>query len=189
MTAEIIATEIVHSGWADFSVATVRLESGEVVRREIEDHGSAVAVLPYDPEARIALLVRQLRVPPLHAGGPDHLVETPAGLLDEDDPAAGARREALEEVGVRLSVLEPVASVWSMPGISTERMHLFLAAFSPADRIAEGGGLAHEHENITVVEVPLQELWEWLADGRLADMKTVLLVQALRIARPELFQV
>lgn len=188
MAAEILATETVHSGWADFSVATVRLESGEVVRREIEDHGAAVAVLPYDPDARVALLVRQLRVPPLHAGGPDHLVEVPAGLLDENDAAEGARREAMEEVGVKLSSLEPVASLWSMPGISTERMHLFLAPFTRADRVADGGGLAHEHENITVLEVPLRDLPGWVADGRLADMKTVLLVQALRLAHPELFQ-
>jgi nudix-type nucleoside diphosphatase (YffH/AdpP family) len=187
MAAEIIESETVHRGWADFSVATVRLETGDVVKREIEDHGAAVSVLPYDPEEKVALLVRQLRVPPLYAGGPDHLVEVPAGILDENDPAEGARREAMEEVGVRLAALERVGSVWSMPGISTERMHLFLGAFTRADRVGDGGGLAHEHENITVLEVPLGELAEWAADGRLADMKTLLLVQALRLSRPELF--
>lgn len=186
MTAKILETETVHSGWADFSVASVRLETGEVVKREIEDHGAAVAVLPYDPVEKVALLVRQLRVPPLYAGGPDHLVESPAGLLDEDDAEEGARREAMEEVGVRLGPLEAVGSFWSMPGISTERMHLFLGAFSKADRVADGGGLAHEHENITVLEVPLAELPAWVADGRIADMKTVLLVHALRLAHPGL---
>jgi nudix-type nucleoside diphosphatase (YffH/AdpP family) len=186
--AEITATHTVHDGWATFLVATVRLASGEIVRREIEDHGAAIAVLPYDPARRVALLVRQLRVPPLHAGGVQEIMEVPAGLLDEADAEAGARREALEEVGVRLGALRRVATVWSMPGISTEQMHLFLAPFDATDRVAAGGGLDHEHEHITVLEVPLAELADALAAGRIDDMKTLALVQALRLAEPSLFE-
>ena len=89
------------------------------------------------------------------SAGADALLEAPAGGLDEDDPEACARREAEEEVGLVLRDLEPVAAAWTMPGVSTERLHLFLAPFRAADRIGEGGGLAEEHENIVVVETAL----------------------------------
>ncbi len=147
-----------YEGWVKLLKLTVRLPSGETMAREVEDHGAAVAVLPFDPQRRMALLVRQFRAPVFHVGGPPVLLEVVAGLLDEDDPEDCARREAHEEVGLRLGGVERVATVWSSPGISTERMHLFIAPYGPSDRIAEGGGLAEEHEDIEVLEIPLREL-------------------------------
>lgn len=184
---EILRVRTVHDGWAKFVIATVRLPDGQEIAREIEDHGRAVCVLPYDPERRAALLVRQFRAPPLFAGGPAEMLEAPAGLLEEDSADDCARREALEEVGVRLGALEPVATVWSMPGLSTERMSLFLAPYAAADRVAAGGGVAGEHENITVVETPLAEMAAMAARGDLIDMKTFTLLLALKDRRPELF--
>ncbi|MFY9627620.1 MAG: NUDIX hydrolase, partial [Methylocystis sp.] len=75
----------------------------------------------------------------------------------------------------------------SMPGISTERMTLFLAAYVQADRVAAGGGIAAEQENITVVEMELGKLAEMMDAGEVVDMKTLALVQALKIRHPELF--
>ncbi len=88
-------------------------------------------------------------------GGPPSHVEVPAGLLDEGAPEDEARREAMEETGLRLNRLDAVASAWSMPGISTERMDLFLAAYGEADRTGLGGGLANEGEAVAVHELPL----------------------------------
>jgi nudix-type nucleoside diphosphatase (YffH/AdpP family) len=178
---------VVHDGWSTFSVGRFRLSSGAVVSREIEDHGRAVCVLPYDPERRIAVLVRQFRPPVFQAAGVAALVEAPAGLLDEDDPETGARREAQEEVGLTLRDLEFVVSGWSMPGISTERMEFYLAPFTAADRTHAGGGLADEHEDITVLEVPLAELDRQLTAGEVTDVKTLVLVQALKLRHPHLF--
>jgi nudix-type nucleoside diphosphatase (YffH/AdpP family) len=115
------------------------------------------------------------------------MLEAPAGLLDEDDPEECARREALEEVGLSLTSLEPVAPVWSMPGISTERMHLYLAPYGPTDRTGEGGGISDEHENITVCEMKLAELAAMADRGEITDLKTFALVQTLRLRRPDLF--
>ena len=145
-------------------------------------------MLPYDPERRVAILVRQFRAPVFHAAGEAEMLEAPAGLLDEDEPANGARREVLEEVGLTLAVLEPVAAVWTMPGISTERMHLFLAPYGPGDRIGAGGGVAGEHEAITVAETALTDLAALADRGALTDLKTFALVQTLRLRRPDLFE-
>ena len=95
--------------------------------------------------------------------------------------------EALEEAGVRLQTLEPVGAVFTIPGISTERMHLFLAVYGTADRIGEGGGLIEEHEGTRPVETTLLELSAMADAGTLADLKTLALLQTLRTRRPDLF--
>lgn len=188
MTTTIIDARTVHDGFTCYRVFRMRTPDGQVILREVEDHGPAVAVLPYDPERRIALLVSQMRPPLLVAGGPEALTEVPAGLLEEgEEPAACAAREAMEEAGVALSSLEPAGEAYSMPGLSTEKIHLFLAAFRATDRVSAGGGLADEHEDITVLEVPLAELAAQADAGTLADMKTLVLVQTLRLRHPGLF--
>lgn len=187
MPPEIRGTRTVHDGWASFVVAEVTTPEGAAVTREIEDHGEAVCVLPYDPERKVALLIRQFRAPPFFTAGVTDLLEVPAGLLDEADPEAGVRREAFEETGLRLSRLEPVSTVWSLPGISTERMHLFLAPYAKADREGPGGGLAEEHEAITVVEMPLATLAAMSEAGEIVDMKTLVLLLSLRLRHPDLF--
>ncbi len=187
MPYAITHVETLHAGWTKLLRATVRFPDGRLVRREMEDHGAAVAVLPYDPDRCVAMLISQFRTPPLHAAGEVIVLEAPAGLLDEGDPEAGARREALEETGLRLEGLEAVALVWTMPGISTEFMHLYLAPYRPGDRTGEGGGVAGEHENITVVEVKLSDLAVMAERGELVDLKTLALVQTLRLRRPDLF--
>lgn len=188
MTAPTItAVATLYEGWSDLLKLTIRTPGGGTFTREVEDHGAAVAVLPYDPERRIAVLARQFRAPVLHAGGPDTLLEAPAGMLDEDDPEACARREAEEEVGLRLSRLEHVGTVWPCPGVSTERMDLFLAPFTGGDRISDGGGLADENEDIEVVEMPLADLWGLVERAAIQDLKTLALAQALRLRHPDLF--
>ncbi|SFE12383.1 nudix-type nucleoside diphosphatase, YffH/AdpP family [Methylobacterium sp. yr596] len=183
----IMGTRTVYEGWARYLVAEVRMPDGSRIGREVEDHGPAVAVLPYDRERRVALLVRQFRTPPCFVDGTASLLEAPAGLREEDDPEACARREAFEEVGLRLSILEPAGRVWSLPGLSTERMDLFLAPYRAADREGAGGGLAEEHESIEVVEVALATLAAEADAGAIADMKTLCLLQTLRLRHPDLF--
>jgi hypothetical protein len=86
-----------------------------------------------------------------------------------------------------LTSLEPVGAAWTTPGVSTELMHLYLAPYRAADRTGAGGGVAGEHENITVNETSLAELAAMADDGRLFDLKTLALVQTLRLRRPGLF--
>ncbi len=182
---EITHVETVHSGWAKFLLAAVRLPDGRSFRREIEDHGTAACVLPYDPGRRTAVLVRQFRAPVYYAAREPHTLEAIAGIVEEADPAETARREAREEAGLELGAIEPVGEGWTMPGISTERMHLYLATYR--DRVREGRGGVDEDEDITAVEFGLNELARLADSGKLADIKTLVLVQTLRLRRPELF--
>jgi nudix-type nucleoside diphosphatase (YffH/AdpP family) len=163
----------------------VRL-SGEEVERPVVDHPSGAAVLPYDPERRVALLISQSR-PPVLLAGEEPLLEAIAGALEDQDGEACARREALEEGGLRLGQLERIGRLWATPATSTERVDYFLASYSTRDRVAEGGGLDEEDEHVRVKEVPLAELWRMAEEGRLADAKTLTLLQALRIRQSQLF--
>ena len=188
MTPKLMNTRILYEGWGRYVGMTVRLEDGAEVEREIEDHGRAIAVLPYDPERRCALLVRQLRMGPLFAGVENpYLLEAPAGIIEGEQPDETARREALEEVGVRLSELQPVGVPFSTAGCSSERIDMFLAPYSSSDRVESGGGAEGEHENIRVIEKPLDELLRMVRANELPDLKTIALVLLLLAHRPELF--
>jgi len=188
MQPSVVKLERTHKRWSTMSIATIRMPDGTTVLRDVEDHGCAAAVLPYDPERKTALLVAQLRAAELIAVGATESLEAIAGLVEgDDDAAATARREALEEGGLRLGALEHVATAWSMPGVSTERMALYLAEYRAEDRVGDGGGIAHESEEVRVVEMHLNELAALMAGDGFVDMKTLALVQALRLRRPDLF--
>ena len=187
MTVEIISVDSKYSGWARFLVVGVLLPNGQLLRREIEDHGAAVAVLAYDPERKMALLVQQFRAPVFFSSRQEQTLEVIAGIQDEADTISTARREALEEAGLHLRTLEYVATTWTMPGISTEQMTLYLATYRRTDRIKEGGGVSTEHEHISAVEIELAKLDELMESGRLTDMKTLVLMQALKLRHPDLF--
>jgi len=187
MPFEIRQAETRYQGYLTV-LAVSLVAGGETVVREVEDHGQAASVLPYDPERRCVLLVRLPRAPALWAGGPPLLTEAPAGMVEDGEaPEVTVRREALEEAGVRLGPLEPLGAPFASPGVSTERIALFLAPYSQADRIAAGGGVDGEQEHITVFETPLAEFWARVERGEVDDLKTFALAHALRVRHPELF--
>jgi nudix-type nucleoside diphosphatase (YffH/AdpP family) len=187
MGVELRRVETVYQGYVTLMSATFVAPDGSTFRREIEHHGRAACVLPYDPDRKTALLVNLPRAPVIWAGGPPELLEAPAGMVENEDAEETAIREAMEECGVRLSRLEPVGSPFSSPGVSSERIDLFLAPYAAADRTAAGGGVEGENEHITVEEVPLTLLWIWVEQRRIEDLKSLALILALRVRRPELF--
>ncbi|MGH6889258.1 MAG: NUDIX domain-containing protein [Rhizomicrobium sp.] len=185
---KILDIRTVYKGWATVSIATIRGANGQVFERLMEDHGRGVCVLPYDPDRKLATLVRQFRAPVCATVAQVNLIEAVAGLIDNEGGACAVLREAFEETGLRLRNLDHVATVWTMPGISTERMDMFLATYSESDRVGSGGGEAGEHEDITVEEMPLAALAKAADEGRLEDMKALALVQTLRLREPRLFR-
>lgn len=181
------------NGWNAFHRVTIKLAdaAGTVttVTHSVEAHGEGVAVLPYDPDRRVAVLVRQLRTPLAFAYGDGMSVEVPCGGRGDDEPEQAARRELFEEAGLKPKVFDRVGAGFPMPGVSTELTHLYLAAFSEADRVqGAGGGIHAEGEMISVVEMPLLELESAIRDGHVRDLKAITLFYALKDRRPELFR-
>ena len=153
--------------------------SRQVVKREVYHNGPGAAVLPVDHARGTILLVRQLRVPALVNGDPPFLLEACAGIVDEGDtPETTARKEAAQELGVRIRDLVPLGSVYPRPGASAETIALFLASYDESDRTGAGGGLRAEGEEIGIVELTLAEADTLVRGGRIRDAKTIILITA-----------
>jgi len=133
---------------------TVELPDGELMTREVIEHPGAVAILALDDEERV-LMIRQYR----HPVGAT-LWEIPAGLRDvAGEPLVEtARRELLEEAGYRAGTWHVLADYMTSPGITTERLRVFLArnltVVPPAEReyVPE-----HEEAYLTTAWVPLAD--------------------------------
>ncbi len=157
--------------------------------REIHHHGNAVALLPVDRRRGKVLLVRQLRLPSLIEHGNGFLLEACAGLIDAgEDAASAAVREMEEEIGFRPRNLRFIGAMISSPGILGERVSMFIADYDDTQSTEAGGGHAEEGEDIEVVELACASLPEMIADGRIEDAKTLILIQHLMIHSPELFR-
>ena len=187
----VVERKRIYEGWNTLDLLTVEaLEpDGERRRhlREVIDHGAAAVVLVIDREREVALLVRQWRAGLVAVGESDpYLLEACAGILDPGEtPEQTARREAAEEVGMKIGEMRSLGSILPSVGTLTERMHLFVAEVSAADRTENGGGLEHEGESIEVVEVPLDELFAMARSGALEDAKTLVIVQRLMLEARE----
>lgn len=157
--------------------------SEQRLQREVYHNGPGAAVLPIDPDRGTVLLVRQLRIPALVNGDGPMLIEACAGMVEQgDDPARTVRQEAEQEMGYQLQALRKVLELYTSPGASAEKLHLFLARYTPADRTGQGGGLAGEGEQIEVLEMPLSQAWAMVENGGIIDAKTVILLQQARLA-------
>jgi nudix-type nucleoside diphosphatase (YffH/AdpP family) len=178
----ITDVELLAAGWHVLRRTTLeyRGPSGEweTQQRETYDRGNGATVLLYDPERRTVLLTRQFRYPVYVNGHPDGmLIETAAGLLDEDEPVTAIRREAAEETGVEIGEITHVWDVFMSPGSVTERIHFYAAAYDGGSRSGVRGGLAEEGEHIELVELDIEEALAMVRDGRVQDAKTIMLLQ------------
>jgi len=174
--------ELLASGWHVLRRTTLDYQDDagawSTQQRETYDRGNGATVLLYDAARRVVLLTRQFRFPVYVNDHPDGmLIETAAGLLDDDDPETAIRREAAEETGVQVGELQHVFDVYMSPGSVTERLHFYAAPYTLAERTAEGGGLAEEGEEIDVLELDIDEALAMIRDGRIADAKTIMLLQ------------
>jgi nudix-type nucleoside diphosphatase (YffH/AdpP family) len=151
---------------------------------ETYDRGNGATILLYDADRGTVLLTRQFRYPVYVNDHPDGmLLETAAGLLDDDDPGTAIRREAIEETGHEVADLEHVFDLYMSPGSVTERIHFYAARYSSATGLHAGGGLAEEGEHIDVVELPFDEALAQIGSG-IVDAKTILLLQWAALRGP-----
>ena len=157
----------------------------QTMSREVLDRGNAATVLPYNLGRRSVVLVKQFRIPAYLNGYDDLLIEAAAGMLDNASPEERIRAEAEEETGYRLHDVHKVFEAFMSPGAVTEKLHFFVAEYEPEMRVGAGGGLAHEGEEIEVLELSIDEALAMIEDGRIVDAKTVMLLQyaALHVFR------
>lgn len=153
--------------------------------REVLDRGDAAALLPYNLAQRTVVLVRQFRYPAYANRHDDLLIEAAAGLLDNEIPEVRIRAEAEEEIGYRLGDIRKIFVAFMSPGAVTEKIHFFVAEYDPTMKVGKGGGIASEGEDIEVLELPFDQALAMIGDGRIADAKTIMLLQyaALHIFR------
>ena len=177
----ITSKTLMAKGWSSLWQMKVdaHLSNGTHVEldREVSDHGHGASILPIDRERGTVLLVRQWRAGAAFTGHDGWLIETCAGLLDADHPIGCARREALEELGTHVHNITHLCDCFSSPGAVSEKIDLFIGDYSLSDRVNAGGGLASEHEDIEVIEMPLRQAYEMIASGGIVDAKTIILLQ------------
>jgi nudix-type nucleoside diphosphatase (YffH/AdpP family) len=145
--------------------------------RETYDRGHGATILLYNRERRTVVLVRQFRFPTWGEGHDGFLIEAAAGLLDRASPEERIKAEVEEETGYRVSEVRKVFEAFMSPGSVTERLYFFVAEYDPASRIGAGGGIAEEGEDIEVLELDMDLATQMMADGRIADGKTIMLLQ------------
>jgi ADP-ribose pyrophosphatase len=176
----VISSKLVYDGPV-FQVFTEHVREGEYTgRRDIVRHSGSVVMMALDEppshQPRL-LLVKQYRHPAKR-----YLWELPAGRIDRGEKLlAGAKRELLEETGIRAKKWKHCFRFYASPGFLDETMDVFLAR-----ELTQGVAQPEEDEQIEVRFFPLDEVVKMVMDNRIMDAKTmagVLWVNQLLSAR------
>ena len=165
----LIATERLYTGRIlNLDLDTVRFPDGSTGRLEMLRHPGASAVVPLldppgDPDPRV-LLIRQFR----HAAE-DFIWEIPAGRLDPGEtPEQCAARELEEEAGMRAGRLDRLTTIYTTPGFTDERIHLFIAT-----DLEPGAQQREADEFLEVQTRRWSEVSDLIRTGRIVDAKTL----------------
>ncbi len=150
--------------------------------REVYDRGNGAAILLYNKTEKKVILIRQFRMPTYMNGNKTGMmIEACAGILEKENPDECIRRETEEETGYHVTDVKKIFEAYMSPGSVTEIIHFFVAEYTNAMKINEGGGIASEHENIDVLELSFDLALEMIATGAINDAKTIMLLQYAKI--------
>jgi len=182
----ILKTEILSDNWYTLNKVTFSVlkkdGTSEIQSREAYDRGNGAVILLYNRPSGTVILTRQFRLPTyINGNATGMLIEACAGLLDDDNPEDCIKRETEEETGYKISKVEKVFEAYMSPGSVTEILHFFIAEYSHEMKIADGGGLEEEGENIEVLELIFEESLKMIDNGEIRDAKTIMLLQHLRL--------
>ncbi|AZA55111.1 GDP-mannose pyrophosphatase NudK [Chryseobacterium sp. G0201] len=183
---KILKTEILSDNWYTLNKITFektkRDGSSEIQSREAYDRGNGATILLYNKDQNTVILTKQFRLPTYINGNSDGmLIETCAGLLDNDNPEECIKRETEEETGYKISKVEKVFESYMSPGSVTEILHFFIAEYSKEMKTTDGGGLEEEGEDIEVLELSFDETLAMIDSGEIKDAKTIMLLQHVRV--------
>ena len=158
----------------------------EPLTREVFERGHAAAVLLYDPDRDAVVMLEQFRIGAFAAGVESWLIEVVAGIIDAGETAEQvARREAVEEAGLEVGDMVPIATFLMTPGGSSETLAMFCGR---VDSEGAGGihGLDHEQEDIRVFVVSPEEALRRAMAQQCPNANTVIALQWLALNRAEL---
>ncbi|WP_179007919.1 NUDIX domain-containing protein [Winogradskyella forsetii] len=162
-----------------------RFKNGEWKRlsRESYNRGNGAAILLYNSKKGTVILTRQFRMPIYEVNDQEGMsIEVCAGAIDNNDSALETIiRETEEEVGYRIKDAKQVLKAYTSPGALTEKMFLFIADYDESMKVAKGGGVESEDEEIEVLELQFSKAIEMIATGDIIDAKTIMLLQYVQI--------
>jgi len=146
-------------------------------KNEVYDMGDAVTVLLYDSQQKKVILTKQFRLPSYLNGNKDGmLIEACAGKIENESPQESIIREIEEETGYKVSAVKKILEAYSSPGTITELLHFFVAEYSAAMKVSEGGGLKEEKEDVEVIEISFEEAIQMVDNREIKDVKTIILL-------------
>ncbi|MFT5941427.1 MAG: nudix-type nucleoside diphosphatase (YffH/AdpP family) [Sediminicola sp.] len=108
-------------------------------------------------------------------------MEVCAGLLDGDHPEDCIKKEVEEETGYRVNDVKKVFESYMSPGSVSEILHFFIGQYDDQMKVGEGGGAAHETENIEILEYAFDEAMDLVLQGNIKDAKTIMLLQYAKV--------
>jgi len=143
-------------------------------RQLVFERGDSVAAIVFNKKTEQLILIKQFRYA-TYEKGPGWIIEAVAGVLEpEESPEEAIRREILEEIGYQVGHVTHISTFYVSPGGTSERIMLYYAEVSQADKVATGGGLTESHEDIKILTYSLPEIWELLKTGQIVDAKTLI---------------
>ena len=183
---KIQKTELLSDNWYILNKVTFDYQKKDnswiTQKREVYNRGNGAAILLYNSTKKKVILTRQFRLPTyLNENETGMMIEVCAGLLDEDDPEQCIIRETEEETGYRLTKVNKVMETYMSPGAVTEILYLFVGEYDESMKVNDGGGVAHEEENIEVMEMTYDEAYSMIESGKIQDAKTIILLQYAKI--------
>ncbi len=183
---KIQKTELLSDNWYILNKVTFDYQKKDnswiTQKREVYDRGNGAGILLYNSKEKKVILTRQFRLPTyLNENKSGMMIEICAGLLDADNPEQCIIRETEEETGYRLTTVHKVMETYMSPGAVTEILHLFIGEYDESMKVSDGGGVAHEEENIDVLEMNYDEAYAMIESGQIKDAKTIMLLQYAKI--------
>lgn len=191
---KVISQEVGYRGFFqliryEIAIPLYNGKTSHTLVRECMVRRPAVAVLAYDPIRDSILLIKQMRMGPFVAKyDSPWMIEIIAGVIEEGEtPIEVAHRELQEESGCKALAFMPIYDYYPSPGASSERVHLFCAQVDASTHI-EFCGIAHEGEDIHVLEVPSDEALQWLKENKINNGFTIIALQWFQLHKQFLQQ-
>lgn len=183
---KIIKTEVLSDNWYVLKKITYEYSkkdgTTQTQSREAYDRGNGATILLYNRAQKTVILTRQFRIPTYVNGNETGmLIEACAGLLDKDNAEDCIKRESEEETGYKVTEVRKIFEAYMSPGSVTEIVHFFVAEYSKSMKVNEGGGVAHEEENIEVLEMGIDKAMKMIETGAIKDGKTIMLLQYVKL--------